>query len=175
MWLVIGKIVAPHGLQGEVRVYPNSDFPERFLESGQRWLRSPTHPDPKPIQLMQGRFLQGKGLYVLKLEGIHHRDQAEALRHCELLVPEGDRLPVDVNEYHVADLIGLTVFDQQQQADIGVVVDVFSAGNDLLEVELSSTATARRVLVPFVETIVPIVDLDTGRVEINPPSGLFDI
>lgn len=175
MWLVIGKIVAPQGLNGEVRVYPNSDFPERFLEPGQRWLRSPQTPDPKPIQLVQGRFLQGKGLYVLKIADIHYRDQAEALRNHELLVPEGDRLPLDDDEYHVADLIGLRVFDQHQQTEIGVIVDVFSAGNDLLEVELAAEQKPRRVLVPFVEAIVPIVDLEAGRVEINPPPGLLDV
>ena len=39
IWLTVGEIVAPHGLRGEVRVNPSSDFPERFLESGQRWLQ----------------------------------------------------------------------------------------------------------------------------------------
>ncbi|MEO0533476.1 MAG: ribosome maturation factor RimM [Cyanobacteria bacterium P01_A01_bin.123] len=175
MWLVIGKIVAPHGLHGEVRVYPNSDFPERFLDPGQRWLRSPSFPTPKPIQLVQGRFLHGKGLYVIKFADIQHRDQAEKLRNCELLVPEGDRLPLEADEYHVADLIGLRVFDQHQQAEIGVVVDVFSAGNDLLEVELTSAIKPRRVLVPFVEAIVPVVDIEAGRVEIKPPAGLLDV
>ena len=219
MWLVVGKIVAPQGLNGELRIYPDSDFPERFLQPGPRWLRSPG-AEPKPVDLSYGRFVPGKGLYVIKLEGIDYRDQAEALRHWELLVPEADRLALEEGEFHVADLIGLRVFDQIQQADIGVVTNVFTAGNDLLEVELDSadpakaaetaeTAEAneiglpaapppvhkdqrkskrpkarsrksaksisRRVLIPFVEAIVPVVDLQAGRVEIVPLTGLLDI
>lgn len=68
-WLTIGRIVAPQGLNGELRVYPMSDFPERFLEPGERWLLRSQGTEPEPIQLLSGRFIGGKGLYVLELEG----------------------------------------------------------------------------------------------------------
>ena len=135
-WLAIGTIVAPQGLDGEVRVYPDSDFPERFIEPGQRWLLSPGKTEPEPIELIEGRDIPGKGLYVLALEGIEDRSQAEALRDCVLLVPESDRPQLGEDEYHVVDLIGLEVFLQETGASIGTVTDVIPAGNDLLEVQL---------------------------------------
>jgi len=61
-WLEIGKIVAPQGLDGEVRVYPSSDFPERFLEPGRRWLRRTGAGEPQPVELLFGRYIPGKGL-----------------------------------------------------------------------------------------------------------------
>jgi 16S rRNA processing protein RimM len=198
-WIEIGKIVAPQGLKGELRVYPSSDFPERFLEPGQRWLRSPQAPTPNPVRLMSGRYVDGKMLYVIRLEGIDTRDQAEALRNHVLVVPESDRLPLDDDEFHVADLVGMTVVEQTSQTVIGTVVDVIPAGHDLLAVERPNqhpaesegpeppphpdrrkSAKVRKkkpsppLLIPFVKDIVPVVDLETGRIEITPPDGLLE-
>ena len=180
-WLPIGRIVGPHGLNGEVRVYPDSDFPERFEQPGERWLLKPGATKPEPIKLVKGRFQEGKGLYILKLAGIHYRDQAEALRDAQLLVAADDRLPLEPGEFHVGDLMGLSVFLQATGEAIGTVIDVYRAGNDLLEVALASDNLdntpkdkPRTVLIPFVEAIVPVVDLIQGRVEITPPDGLID-
>jgi len=177
-WLAVGKIVSPQGLKGELRVYPNSDFPERFLEPGQRWLLRPGAIDPDPIELVKGRSLDGKGMYVVQLAGIDDRSQAEALRGAQLMVPAGDRLPLEPDEFHVDDLIGLQVFDQATQTLVGTVTNVLAAGNDLLEVQRSPDPahpkTTKPVLIPFVMAIVPVVDLAKQRIEITPPAGLID-
>lgn len=199
-WIEIGKIVAPQGLKGELRVYPSSDFPERFLEPGPRWLRSPQNLSPRPVTLLSGRYLENKALYIIRLDGIDNRDQAEALRNHVLVVPERDRLPLEEDEFHVADLVGMTVVEQTSQMPLGTVVDVIPAGHDLLAVERPKAAPTepdapelpphpdRRksaktrkkkqpplLLIPFVKDIVPVVDLDNGRIEIVPPDGLLDI
>lgn len=198
-WLEIGRIVGAQGLRGEVRVYPNSDFPERFEQPGTRWLLRPDTSDPEPIELLAGRYIPNKGIYILKLKGVADRTQAEQLRDGRLMVPESDRPPLEEGEFHVLDLIGLTVIDQATQESIGVIVDVISAGNDLLEVQLHPSRSAEAaqevdestaeaplndkpkaaksqptVLIPFVEAIVPIVDLEQKRVEITPPAGLIE-
>lgn len=170
-FIEVGQIVAAQGLKGELRVYPDSDFPERFLEPGQRWLLRPQGGEPQPVQLLSGRYLDGKGLYVIQLEGIGDRDQAEALRGCKMLVPATDRPSLEEDEFHVADLMGLAVYDQASQAEIGTVVSLVPAGNDLLEVKQASGKT---VLIPFVKPIVPVVDLAQGRIEITPPPGLLE-
>ncbi len=179
-WIEIGKIVAAQGLKGELRIYPNSDFPERFLEPGTRWLLSTGQTQPQPIELVRGRYLDGKGMYVVQLAGINQRDQAEALCGATLMVPVSDRPPLEEDEYHVLDLVGLEVVDQASQRSIGVVSDVIAAGNDLLEVKLhpdpnqSPEQSAKPVLIPFVKAIVPVVDLVAQRIEITPPKGLID-
>ena len=135
-WLEIGRIVAPQGVRGEIRIYPSSDFPERFLEPGPRWLQRPQGNTPEPITLVQGRYLEGKGLYVVKLDGIDDRTQAETLRGCALLVPAADRPVLEDGEFYAADLIGLRVILQATGAEVGLVTDLHEAGNDLLEVTL---------------------------------------
>lgn len=200
-WIEIGKIVAAQGLDGEVRVNPNSDFPERFLEPGTRWLLQPGQSEPQPIELLEGRQIPGRSLYVLELEGIENREQAEALRNSTLFVSKNDRPYLEENEFYLLDLIGLEVFNQLTQEVIGVVISLVPAGNDLLEVELYSStlepseipldsdqlsaevSPSRRkkrkskpktVLIPFVEEIVPVVNLNKNRIEITPPVGLIE-
>jgi 16S rRNA processing protein RimM len=174
-WLEIGKIVGGQGLKGELRVYPSTDFPERFEEPGTRWLLRPGASEPEAIELEFGRYVPGKGLYVIKLAGVQDRDQADEIRGCKLFVPESDRPPLEEGEFHVLDLVNLVVFDQATQERIGIVSDILAAGNDLLEVKLDhpkgKTAT---VLIPFVEAIVPVVDLENQRIEITPPAGLLE-
>ncbi len=240
-WITVGRIVAAQGMNGEVRVYPESDFPDRFLVAGERWIRREGQVEPEQVKLKKGRYIPKKNIYVVKLEGINYRDQAEDLRKAELLVPESDRPQLDDGEFHVMDLVGLEVFLQETGESIGRVVDLISVGNDLLEIELpmpdadastqaaevgdaavqsheaaASTAEAKptealsekefkakekaaftrrkgrrkaarerkkaarpkkapRLLVPFVHDIVPVVDLEAGRIELTPPPGLLDL
>lgn len=209
-WIEIGTIVAPQGLDGSVRVYPSTDFPERFLEPGQRWLRRSESEEPQPIELIEGRYVPAKGLFVVLFAGVEDRDEAEALRGGVLLVPESDRPILEEGEYHVRDLIGLPVFNQLTGELAGTVADIVTAGNDLLQVQLKESpaeivpenqaavesketlhphtrrggrkrkksqqkpAAPKTVLIPFVEEIVPVVDLQAGRIEIVPPAGLLE-
>lgn len=202
-FIEIGTIVAAQGLKGEVRVKSNSDFPERFEEAGERWLQSGKYNQPQSIELISGYSIPGKDIYVLELEGIENRTQAEMLRGSKLLVKKSDRPYLEDDEYHVSDLINLEVFNQLNGENIGIVIDVFIAGNDLLEVRLHKqpelvkdnqqeidrnnkiTRVSKKkkmklkktkeatVLIPFVKEIVPLVDLQNGRIEINPPDGLL--
>ena len=185
-WLEIGKIVSPKGLDGEVRVYPNSDFPERIVEPGRRWLLCPGGKEPQAIELLGGRYIEGKGLYVIEIAGVEDRNSAEDLRGCLLMVPESDRPILGEDEYHVLDLVGLEVFMQESGESVGTVVDVIPAGNDLLQVKLHPSSVdgkedmtkdkgQKTVLIPFVKAIAPVVDLSAKRIEITPPPGLLEI
>lgn len=200
--LEVGKITSPQGLKGELRVYPDSDFPERFTQAGTRWLQHPQTAVITEVQLERGRYIAGKNLYVIKLEGIEDRNQAETLRDHKLLVDKSDRPKLDPDEYHVADLVGMEVYLQATGENIGVVVDLYVAGNDLLEIKLhqqpeTNTTEAKdlsqisrrsrrkkhqpkppkplTIFVPFVKEIVPVVDLGSQKIELTPPDGLIDI
>jgi 16S rRNA processing protein RimM len=172
-FLEVGKIVAAHGIRGEVRVYPTSDFPERFVKKGDRWLLRPNGDEVEPIALLKGYYQEGKGLYVLQFAGVDSRDRAEALRNCLLLVQEGDRPKLAAGEFLVADLIGIPVYEQATQVLVGTVTDLFHVGNDLLEVAVEGRSEP--LLIPFVTPIVPIVNLRDRRIEITPPPGLLDL
>ncbi|MBW4592494.1 MAG: ribosome maturation factor RimM [Brasilonema angustatum HA4187-MV1] len=179
-WLEIGTIVAPQGLDGQMRVYPDTDFPERFEVPGIRWLLRPEQTEPKTVELLSGRYIPGKNLYIIELEGVEDRNQAEELRGCKLMVQQSDRPQLGEDEYHVIDLVGLPVFIQESGELLGSVVDILPAGHDLLEVQLHQEGqlgekSQKNILIPFVKAIVPVVDLAAGRIEITPPDGLLEL
>ncbi|ACA99243.1 MULTISPECIES: ribosome maturation factor RimM [Cyanophyceae] len=170
-WIIIGQVVAAQGLKGEVRINPSTDFPERFEVPGQRWLQLPNQ-DPQSVELERGRQIPGKNLFVVKFEHIQDRTQAENIRGAKVLVRAGDRPELEADEYHVSDLIGLEVFDYNTQAKLGIVSDLYTAAQDVLEV---TDANQKKHLVPFVKAIVPVVDLVENRLEVDAPPGLFEI
>jgi 16S rRNA processing protein RimM len=109
---------------------------------------------------------------------------AEALVGHALLVPASDRPPLAEGEFHLLDLVGLEVRLLADGRGIGRVTDLLHAGNDLLEVELAAApgigepaeqTKPRRILIPFVEPIVPEVHLGEGWLGITPPPGLLEI
>ncbi|GBF81499.1 ribosome maturation factor RimM [Aphanothece sacrum] len=198
-WLEIGKIVAAQGLKGELKVVPSTDFPERFEQPGQRWLQPLNSSSPQPVGLISGRYVPGKDICIIRLEGIETRTQAEALKGYKLLVLSSDRVKLEKDEYHVSELINLEVYHQKTGELIGIVTDIFESGHDLLEIELNRSKVTvevieieeveeeiisnkkkekvkkNKILIPFVYDIVPVVDLDNKRIEINPPKGLLEL
>ena len=171
-WLGVGKIVGVQGLQGELRVNPSSDFPERFTVPGPRWLRSRQGGEPSEIQLKKGRQLPGKSLFVVRFEGVDNRSAAETLVGKELLVPADDRPELAEGEFHLLDLVGLEARLTADAPAIGTVSDLISGGNDLLEI---TTSDGRKLLIPFVEAIVPEVKLKEGWLLLTPPPGLLEL
>ncbi len=170
--LVVGRLVAAQGLRGELRVLPLSDFPERFTRPGQRWLRQP-NGQARPVQLVAGRPLPGKELFVIRLEACDSREAAEALLGQDLLVPASDRPQLARGEFHLLDLVGLEARLLPTGEPLGRVTNLLHAGNDLLEVELAESG--RRILVPFVQAIVPQVELGEGWIGLTPPPGLLEL
>lgn len=170
-WLPIGKVVGAQGLRGELRVNPASDFPERFTKPGPRWLQA-QGKSPRKVSLTTGRQLPGKSLFIVRFEGIDNREAALALVGQKLLVNSADRPELQDGEFHLLDLVGLEAHLENSGEMIGLVSDLISGGNDLLEV---TRTDGRKVLIPFVEAIVPEIHLEEGWLLLTPPPGLLDL
>ena len=171
-WLMVGKLVGAQGLRGELKVNPASDFPERFTKPGPRWLRSRQGESPTEIRLNSGRQLPGRSLFVVRVDGVNDRAAAEALVGKELLVQGDDRPELEDGEFHLLDLVGLEARLAEGGEIVGMVRDLISGGNDLLEIKRPD---GKILLVPFVEAIVPEVHLDEGWLLLTPPPGLLDL
>ena len=171
-WLRIGKFVAPQGLRGEIRVQPMSDFPERFTKPGKRWLQKKDKNETLEVELLSGRKLPGKEIFILHFKEIKNRSEAQSLIGASLLVPSNQRPELAENEFHFLDLVGLEARLDLEGPAIGTVIDLTKAGNDLLEIELLD---GRKVLIPFVEAIVPVIKLREGWLLLTPPPGLLEL
>jgi len=181
-WLEIGTIVSAHGIKGELKVLSSTDFPqERFLEGGTRYLwRHPKvepslEDDLEPVEL-KGRPGPGKDMFLITLEDVKDRTTAQSYRGYRLFVPADDLPEMEEGDFHVTDLLDLQVVlhNTDPPKVIGQVTDFIasgsSLGNDLLQIE---TLSGKSFLIPFVEELVPVVDLEKEIVEISPPEGLL--
>ncbi len=170
-WLEVGNLVAPHGLRGEIRVNPSSDFPERFTKPGIRWLQKGLE-SPSQIELTSGKQIPGKSIYVVSFRGINDRQAAETLIGQKVLVLASDRPSLNANEFHFLDLLGMEVRLEEDELPLGHITNLINGGNDLLEIELIE---GKKILVPFVKEIVPEIKLKQKWLKITPPPGLLEL
>ena len=173
-WLTVGLITSCHGINGQVKVKSLSDFEERFLKPGIRWLQK-ENETPSKIELISGFKQPGKETYIVKLKGINTRNHAEKLKNFKILV-KTDKLPkLKKEEFHLLELINLEVktLENHELKIIGKVVDLENEKNNLLVIELFKNQ--KKVLIPFVKEIVPLIDIKNNFLIINPPKGLLDL
>jgi 16S rRNA processing protein RimM len=169
MQLVVGEILRPHGIRGEVVIQVTTDDPAARYVAGSALATDPASAGPLRIESVRPH----QGRLIAAFEGVLDRDAAEALRGVLLCVDSADLPPPDdPDEFHDFQLIGLAAVDQDG-APLGEIVGVQHAPSaDLLVLRRPD---GHRALVPFVTAIVPAVDLDSGRVVLTPPGGLLEL
>ena len=173
-WLVVGLITSCHGINGQVKVKSFSDFEERFLKPGIRWLQKEDEP-PSKIELTSGFKQPGKGSFIIKLKGINNRNHAEQLKKYKILVKTNKLPELKKEEYHLLELINLQVksLENDEFKIIGKVINLENEKNNLLVIELFKNQ--KKVLIPFVKEIVPIIDIKNNFLIIDPPKGLLEL
>ncbi|HEY3345363.1 MAG TPA: ribosome maturation factor RimM [Anaerolineaceae bacterium] len=158
-FLIVGRLMRPHGVTGELRMEVLTDFPER-LRAGQTVYLGPEH---QPFT-MTGVRSSDKAL-LIRLEGILDRDQAALLRGNEVSI-QGNSLPeLPDGEYYYHQLIGLQVIDESG-AVLGVLEQILETGaNDVYVVKPED---GPEVLLPAIESVILSVDLQNRRMTVRP-------
>lgn len=167
MQLQVARIGKPHGIRGEVTVQVLTDAPEDRFVPGTQFVVEPASAGP--LTVLSARW--NKDILLLGFEEIETRNEAETLRGAKLFI-ETEELDEDDDEgWYEHELVGL-------EARVGSqVVGKISGLNtmpvqDLLVVE---TPDGMEILIPFVEQIVPEVNVEEGYILVTPPEGLFEV
>lgn len=154
----MGRIAAPFGVKGWVKVQPYSEDPDALMDFESWRVGRGAQQTQHTVEAIQDH---GNAL-VAKLEGIDDRDAAYALRGQEVSVAKSDLPPPEENEFYWSDLIGLTAVNRDG-VELGKVTDVLETGaNDVLVVQ-----GKREHLVPFVAAVVGKVDLAGGTIGVD--------
>jgi 16S rRNA processing protein RimM len=163
--LCVGIITGAQGIRGAVRIKSFTADPLDIDAYG------PVSDEAGTRSFELESIGQSKGVVVATLSGVTDRNAAEALKGMQLFV-ERDRLPpADDEEYYHADLLGLAA-ELVTGEPLGRITAVYDFGaGDALEV---TGADGGVVMVPFTKAAVPVVDLEAGKVVIDPPHGLFE-
>lgn len=160
----IGVITEPHGVQGEVKVYPTTDdvlhlkkVKEIYLQTKEGW---------QTLHL-KGMKQQNDRI-ILRFAEFTDRNAVEGLRKLELYVDRAHAVPLEENEYYISDLIGLAVFEDDVQ--IGEVTDVIETGaNDVYQIKRTD---GTELLLPAIKQCVLKVDVEGGRMDVSVMEGL---
>ena len=173
-WLVIGIITSSHGVKGKLNIKSQSDFKERFTKPGKRWIQK-HHEEPTPCTLISGFQKPGKESFIISLEGIKKRSEADKLKYYKLLVKSNDIPKLKENEFHINQLRHLDVkmYVENEIKVIGNVVDLITENNNLIVISLNKNN--KKVLIPFVKEIVTTIDPKNKYLIIDPPKGLLDL
>jgi len=165
--ILIGVVGAAQGLRGEVRVKPFTDDPMAIAEYGALYTS-----DGRRFEILDHRF--AKTVVLVRFRGINDRNAAEALKGLDLFIDRSslDDEDLEEGEYFHADLEGLEAWDADGQfwGTVSGVLDF--GGGDLLELRDEGK---KPVVIPFTLAAVPNVDLEAGRILVDPlAAGLLD-
>ncbi|HHV61886.1 MAG TPA: 16S rRNA processing protein RimM [Firmicutes bacterium] len=170
-FIQIGRITAPQGIKGEVRVMPFTDFPERFIGLERVWVG----PDPESTRELEIESTRlHKRFILVKFAGISSIDEAGRLRGLAIYVPHEQAVRLPPGRYFIHDIIGLDVLLTTGER-IGRVAEVMTGeANDVYIVRADEEAgRGREILVPATRDIVKDIDIAGKRMVIEPRKGLI--
>ena len=165
-WATIGIIVAPFGLQGELKVFSLSDIPDRFTAL------DIVYVGPQHTRFSVKKVRSHKGsLVLLTLAGIDNANAAETLRNNDLFIPVDDLAELPTDSYYQHDILGLHVLTLEDR-DLGIVEDIMQTGSN--DVYVIKDSNGKQVLIPAIKQIVKRIDLSAKRIYIDPIRGLLN-
>ena len=166
--LRIGVVTKPHGLRGEVKVYPTTSDPERFRDCDEVYLVTKT----ELLTLHVEGVKYFKNQVILKFREYDRVEDVELFHSCDLMVTRENAIPLGEGEYFLYDVPGCTVYDEEG-AVIGEVTDVMETGAN--PVFVIRTTEKKEVLFPVIDECILSVDIDGKKVVAHVMEGLMDL
>ncbi len=160
-----GKIVAPFGIRGEVKIYPWSDSPEKLAELKRLYIKGGS------VELSVSSRVHGGNMVVSKIDGVNTVEDAEKLRNFVVYLNRED-FPLPKGVYFHKDLIGIKVIDADNGKVYGVLCEIFSNGAG--EVYTIKAENGKEYMIPVIPEVIVSTDIDNEIMKIHPLKGIFD-
>ena len=164
--LKVGVITTTHGVRGEVKVYPTTDEPERFLELD--YVLLDTGRELRKLEIKNVKFF--KNLVILKFKGVDNINDIEKYKGRDLWIPREEGQELEEDEYYIADLLGMSVVLEDGQ-EFGTLKDVMETGAN--DVYIIDSAEHGEVLLPAIKECILDVDLEMNVMTIHLMKGLI--
>ena len=165
--LQVGVITTTHGIRGEVKVFPTTDDPKRFLD-----LKNVILDDGKTtldLEIKNVKFF--KNLVILKFKGIDNINDIEKYKKAGLYVTREDAVELEEDEYFIADLIGMDVISDEGE-QLGTISDVLQTGAN--DVYVISSKGQKDLLLPAIHECVLDVNVEERTMKVHLMPGLRD-
>ncbi|MDE5747625.1 MAG: ribosome maturation factor RimM [Acetatifactor sp.] len=164
--LQVGVVTTTHGVRGEVKVFPTTDDVNRFKKLKEVFLD--IGKEKVSLEIEGVKFF--KQMVILKFKGIDTLDDAAVYRQAGLYVTRENAVKLQKDEYFIADLIGVSVYDEADRL-LGSLEDVMATGaNDVYVIRMTD---GRELLLPAIRQCILDVDVEQGRMKVHVLEGLL--
>jgi len=164
-WVLIGKIGAPHGIQGELKLFSLSDVPDRFETLKTVWWIG---PKAERKRLTVAAYRPGERFHLIRFHELTSRENAARLTNGYLALPRSQRGQLPEGQYFIDDIIGLQVENEAGQF-IGRVTNIIQTGsNDIYVVQGEGKA---ELLLPALKEVILNIVLERRRIIVRVPEG----
>ena len=164
----VGKIIAPHGIKGQMKLHSWSGNAESLAAVRFVTLKFPTGT---LREFTTTCFKANSGKFIIGLQGVDDINLVQPFVGNEVCLKRGQLPGLEEDEYYWSDLIGLQVFTDDGTR-LGTIADIFETGSsDIYVVQ----GEGREYLIPAIADVVKAVDITGGRVVITPLDGLLDL
>ena len=164
--LQVGAITQMHGLRGEVKVFPTTDDVKRFKKLKEVILD--TGKEKMTLEIEGVKFF--KKFVILKFRGLDDINDVERYKGKKIYVTRENAVKLKKTEYFIADLIDLSVYDEND-AYLGRLKDVIVTGaNDVYEITLED---GRDLLLPAIKQCILDVDMEERKMKVHVLEGLL--
>lgn len=167
--LQVGVISSTHGIRGEVKVFPTTDDVTRFKKLKEVILD--TGKEQLTLEIQSVKFF--KQFAILKFKGIDNINDIEKYKGKPLMVTRDNAVPLEEDEYYVADMIGLSVVTDDGK-EFGTLDDVLETGaNDVYVIKANQEFGDKDVLVPAIKECILDIDVEKQVMMIHLMDGLL--
>lgn len=170
-WFTVGKIANTHGIRGELKIVPQTDFADiRFAKGSKLSMQREGGSERVQVEIASSRL--HKNVYIVKLNGFDDINQVEKYKGWLLKVAGSDRDPLEEGEYYYSDIIGCRVVTADGE-ELGTVSEILSPGaNDVWVVEQEGHR-AKQILLPVIDDVILKVDVPAKCVTVQLMEGLI--
>lgn len=166
-YIKVGTIVAVHGIKGEVKIYPITDNPDRFMDLDYVFIGK---DEKNPVRYNVKKVRMVNGFPLVLFESVEDRTVAEKLREQDVFVDRQNTVKLPEGRYLICDLINADIYENNQK--IGVLTDVLQTGaNDVYVVK---ELNGEELLLPVIKECILNVDLENNRIDVHVMEGLRD-
>ncbi|MET3942859.1 16S rRNA processing protein RimM [Paenibacillus sp. PvP094] len=164
----VGKVVNTHGIRGELKIMPLTDFPEvRFAKNAELYLFT---PDNHPVLVHVESARLHKNMYIVRLKEYGNINEVEKFKGGIAKVSKENLAELEENEYYFHQIVGCTVVTEEGE-NLGTISEILTPGaNDVWVVK---TAAGKEILLPVIDDVVLDVDVNEKLVKVHLMEGLL--
>lgn len=160
----IGQVAKPQGLKGFIKINPFTDDMQKFENYKRVFIKN--------IEYKIEDLRYNKNQVIIKLKGIDTVEEAEKLRNLYLYIDKSDLAELPEDSYYIVDLIGLEVFNEENNELLGKIEDVFPTGSN--DVYVVRSEIGKQILLPAIKDVIKDVNIKDKKMIVKLLKGLED-